>query len=49
MTWREQLIARILLLIARMVAEDPAVADALRHLGNHIAATAPKRAEATSE
>lgn len=36
MTWKEKTIARILLLIARMLAEDSAIADELRHLSNHI-------------
>lgn len=44
MTWREQLIARILLLVARMVADDPELADALKHLSNHIGIHAPERA-----
>ena len=36
MTWREQLIARILLIIARMVADDDDLQDVLRHLSNSI-------------
>lgn len=36
MTWREVLITRILLLIARMVADDDVLKDELRHLSNHI-------------
>ena len=38
MTWREALIARILLIVARMVADDPMVAQALANLQNHIQA-----------
>ena len=39
MTWREQLLVRILLLIARMVADDPVIADDLKHLSNHVTTT----------
>ena len=43
MTWREQLVIRILLLVARLVAEDSRVADEIRHLTNHVVVTAPKQ------
>lgn len=36
MTWREKLVCRILLIIARMVAPG-AIADDLKHLSSHIA------------
>jgi hypothetical protein len=36
MTWREKTIARILLIIAGMLAEDDKLRDELRHLSNHI-------------
>ena len=42
MTWREQLVARILLIIARMVATDPVLAAELKHLANHISVDALK-------
>lgn len=43
MTWKETLIARILLLVARMVADDPALATEIKHLANHVQATSPKQ------
>ena len=47
MTWREKLIARILLIIARMVADDPMIAADLKNLSNHIEQRAPEaKAEA---
>lgn len=36
MNWRELLIAKILLIIARMVADDPAIATELKNLSTHI-------------
>lgn len=36
MTWREKLICHILLIIARMVADDPVVRDEVKYLSNHI-------------
>lgn len=42
MTWREQFIARILLIIARMVADDPVLRDDLKNLANHASVHAPK-------
>ena len=42
MTWREQLVARILLIIARMVAGDAALQAELRNLSNHIGANGEK-------
>ena len=36
MTWREQLVIRILLIIARMAADDPVIREDLKHLHNHI-------------
>ena len=47
MTWREQLIIRILLLIARMVADDRELASDLKHLATHIGVNAPKAREET--
>ena len=41
MTWREQLVVRILLLVARIVATDEWAVE-VKHLANHIAANAPK-------
>lgn len=35
MTWQQKTIARILLILARMIA-DPSIADELKHLSNHI-------------
>lgn len=37
MTWREALIARVLLIIARMVCDDPELRSNLRDLSTHIA------------
>lgn len=36
MTWKQATISRILLIIARMLAEDPDLCADLRHLSNHI-------------
>jgi hypothetical protein len=42
MTWREALIVRILLIVARMVADDPVTSDELKHLSSHVSVHAPK-------
>lgn len=42
MTWREKTIATILLLIARMLADDPAIAADLKTLATHISVYGPK-------
>lgn len=34
-TWREKIVVRILLLVARMFA-SPELADEIRHLSNHV-------------
>lgn len=44
MTFREKLICRILLIIARMVADDPVIDTELKHLASHINVTAKERA-----
>lgn len=44
MTWREKVVAHILLLLARMLTEDPAIADELKKLSAHISVNAPKEA-----
>lgn len=36
MTWREEMVARILLLVARMLCEDAAVAQEIKHLSNRV-------------
>lgn len=36
MTWREKTLARILLLLARMLADEPELKADLKHLANHI-------------
>ena len=41
MTWREKTIARILLILAGMLAEDATLAQELRHLSSHIGVNAP--------
>lgn len=46
MTWREQLLCRILLIIARMVADDPAIAADLKTLSTHIGVYRPPVQEA---
>lgn len=48
MTWREKTIARILLILAMLLSEDPQLRRELQGLGNHIAANAPAREEVTS-
>lgn len=35
-TWREKLVCRILLLIARMLAPNAPIAEDIKHLSNHI-------------
>ncbi len=35
MTWKERTVVRILLLVARMLSEEP-WADEIKHLSNHI-------------
>jgi hypothetical protein len=42
MTWRDQLVARILLIVARMFADDPRVAEDIKNLATHISVNAPK-------
>lgn len=36
MTWKEKTIVRILLLVARMLAEDSELREELQNLANHI-------------
>lgn len=36
MTWREQTIARILLILARMLADDSEIRDALKQLATQV-------------
>ncbi len=36
MTWREQMVCRILLLVARMFADDPALAVEIKHIANTV-------------
>jgi hypothetical protein len=40
-TWRGLIVVRILLLVARLMAEDVRVHDEIKHLANHITTTAP--------
>jgi hypothetical protein len=42
MTWREKTIVRILLLVARLICDDPRLSEDIRHLANHIDLHAPK-------
>lgn len=44
MTWREQLVARILLLVARMVCDDPALDAEIKTLATHIGVHGDKHA-----
>lgn len=45
MTWRESVVVKLLLLVARMLCDDAAIAQTIRELSTHIAVHAPKRAE----
>lgn len=45
MTWREIIIARILLVLARMVADDATVRNELKNLSTHIQVEGRKQAE----
>lgn len=42
MTWREKTVVKILLLVARMLCEDPAIEAEVKHLANHISVHAPE-------
>ena len=44
MTWREQFVVRILLLVARMLTDDPAIADEIRKLATHAQVHRPEAA-----
>jgi hypothetical protein len=45
MTWREKVVAGILLLVARMLTEDATFAAEIRTLATHINVNAPKPEE----
>lgn len=45
MTWREQMLARILLILAKIVTDDPQIADDLKHLGNKISVDGTRERE----
>lgn len=47
MTWQQQLIAKILLLVARMVCDEPVLREEMKHLSNHISVNAPKLEKAS--
>ena len=36
MTWREEMVAKLLLLVARMLCDDPALAQDIKHAANAI-------------
>jgi hypothetical protein len=42
MTWKDKLIARLLLLLATMLADDPMLKDELHKIATHISVNAPK-------
>ena len=42
MTWREKTLVHILLLVARIFADDPMIADEIKKLSTHVAVNAPK-------
>lgn len=42
MTWREKFVVHVLLLVARMLADDPVFATEIKNLSNNIAVHAPK-------
>lgn len=44
MTWREQLIVRILLIVARMVADDSVLDAEIKTLANHVSVEAHRNA-----
>ena len=46
MTWRQKTIARILLIIAIILADEPQLAEALRRLATEIQVNAPKPGDA---
>jgi hypothetical protein len=45
MSFREQMVVRILLLVARIFADDDAVEKEIRNLAAHISVHAPKAKE----
>lgn len=43
MTWREKVVVQILLIIARMLADDEQVRREIKTLATHISVNAPER------
>jgi hypothetical protein len=41
-TWREKIVVHLLLLVARMLADDPAIAADIKALSNKVSVEAPK-------
>lgn len=51
MTWREKLVIKLLLLVARIVAAgisefDQSLADEIRHIANHVSVSTKEQAAA---
>jgi hypothetical protein len=46
-TWRQQIVCFCILLVARILAEDPQLVQDLRNLSNSIATRPPQRSEET--
>lgn len=46
MSWREIVVARILLLVARMCCDDPALQQEIKHLASHVQLYGEKHAPA---
>ena len=42
MSWREKTVAKILLLVARMLADDPVVAKQIERLATEISVASPR-------
>lgn len=42
MTWREKVVVQILLLVARVLADDAVLADEIRKISNHVTVNAPR-------
>jgi hypothetical protein len=45
MTWREQILTRILLIVAKMLTDDPEIAQDVKNLATSIQVDAPRERE----
>jgi len=45
MTWRDQMLAKVLLILAKLFVDDPQIAEDLKHLGNRISVDGTRERE----